>query len=110
MRSGCFSLVLRIGVALMAAVFIVAGAGLVPVPLPRASREELGVLEGAIPALNIQVSPREVCDPRRTLLLLLRHSRFPSSLYGLEVRVVLPEYLHRVSSDLRFRTQHEQLL
>jgi hypothetical protein len=37
---------------------LVAGAGLVPVPLLRASREELGVFEGAILAFDVQAPPR----------------------------------------------------
>jgi hypothetical protein len=54
----------------------VAGAGLVPVPLPRASREELGVFEGAILAFDVQALPGEASHSRRARFLSHRASPF----------------------------------
>ena len=39
---------------------LVVGAGLVPVPCPRASGEELGVLERSVLAFDFEVTPGEV--------------------------------------------------
>ena len=44
--------------------WLVVRAGLVPVPRPRASGEEFGVLEGAFYALDLKASPGEVGDLR----------------------------------------------
>src|SRR5215210_7654630 len=55
---------------------LVAGAGLVPVPLPRASREKLGVFEGAILAFDVQAPPGEASYSWRTRFLSHRGSPF----------------------------------
>jgi hypothetical protein len=49
---------------------LVVGAGLVPVPCPRASGEELVVLERSILAFDLEVTPGEVRDLRWVQLLL----------------------------------------